>query len=102
MLKKLISLALLAAATSVHADDGEKTVRDAIHSLLPMSVIDHVVKSELPGFYEVIISGQVVYVSADGKYLLQGNLYDVPIKKDLTAARLAGLRAQAIEKLPAS
>ena len=102
MLKKLISLALLVAATALHADDGEKTVRDAIHSLLPMSVIDQVVKSDLPGFYEVIISGQVVYVSADGKYLLQGNLYDVPIKKDLTAARLAGMRAQALEKLPAS
>jgi len=102
MLKKLISLALLVTATALHADDGEKTVRDAIHSLLPMSVIDQVVKSDLPGFYEVIISGQVVYVSADGKYLLQGNLYDVPIKKDLTAARLAGMRAQALEKLPAS
>ena len=102
MLKKFLSLALLAAATSVHADDGEKTVREAMHSLLPMSTVDQVVKSDLPGFYEVIVSGQIVYVSADGKYLLQGNLYNVPAKKDLTAARLAGIREQAIEKLPAS
>jgi len=102
MLKKLISLGLLAAATSLYADDGEKTVRDAMHSLLPMSKIDEVVKSDLPGFYEVVVSGQIVYISADGKYLLQGNLYDVPIKKDLTAARLAAIRAQAIEKLPAA
>jgi len=102
MLKKLIPLALLATATSLHPEDAEKTVREAMHSLLPMAKIDEVVKSDLPGFYEVIVSGQIVYVSADGKYLLQGNLYDVPIKKDLTAARLAGLRAQAIEKLPAS
>ena len=102
MLKKIISLALLAAATLVHADDGEKTVRDAMHSLLPMSKIDEVVKSDLPGFYEVIVNGQIVYVSADGKYLLQGNLYNVPAKKDLTAGRLAGIRAEAIEKLPAS
>jgi len=102
MLKKLIPLALLVAATSLHAEDGEKAVREAMHSLLPMAKIDEVVKSDLPGFYEVIVSGQVVYVSADGKFLLQGNLYDVPIKKDLTAARLAALRAQAIEKLPAA
>jgi thiol:disulfide interchange protein DsbC len=102
MLKKLIALTLFGAATLVHADDGEKTVRDAIHSLLPMAVIDQVVKSDLPGFYEVIVSGQIVYVSADGKYLLQGNLYNVAHKKDLTAARLAGMRAQAVEKLPAS
>jgi thiol:disulfide interchange protein DsbC len=102
MLKKILSLALFAAAAQLHADDGDKAVRDAMHSLLPMSKIDEVVKSDLPGFYEVIVSGQIVYVSADGKYLLQGNLYNVPAKKDLTAGRLAGIREQAIEKLPAS
>ncbi len=112
MLKKLLStLALIGVATVVagaHAADTtavnnpEKTVRDAMHSLLPMTQIDRVVKSDLPGFYEVIVSGQVVYVTADGKYLLQGNLYNVPQKKDLTAARLAVLREQAVQQLPAS
>jgi thiol:disulfide interchange protein DsbC len=102
MLKKLLSFVLLAAATIAHADDGDKAARDAIHSLLPMAIIDQVVKSDLPGFYEVIISGQVAYVSADGKYLLQGNLYDVAAKRDLTAARVATMRAQALEKLPAT
>ena len=104
MLKHLIALAvLLAAAPFAHAaDPAEKTVRDAVHSMLPLAVIDKVVKSDLPGFYEVVISGQFAYVSADGKYLLQGTLYDVPHKKDLTAASLASLRAQAIAKLPAT
>ena len=103
MLKKyLTAAALLAATLTAFADDGEKAARDAIHSLLPLSIIDQVVKSDLPGFYEVIISGQIVYVTQDGKYLLQGNLYDVPQKKDLTAARIATLRAQALAKLPAS
>jgi thiol:disulfide interchange protein DsbC len=102
MLTKLLALSLLAAATSALADEGDKAVRDAMHSLLPMSKIDEVVKSDLPGFYEVIVSGQIVYVSADGKYLLQGSLYNVQAKKDLTSARLAGVRAQALEKLPAS
>ena len=102
MLKKLFPLTLLAVATLLHADDGEKSVRDAMHSLLPNTKIDEVVKSSLPGFYEVIVSGQVVYVSSDGKYLLQGNLYDVPTKKDMTSARIASVRAQAVEKLPAA
>src|SRR5579884_2868466 len=104
MPKKLLSvLALLAIAGAAHAaDEGEKKARDAIHSLLPLAVIDRVVRSDLPGFYEVIISGQIAYVSSDGKYLLQGNLYDVPEKKDLTAARLAQLRAEALAQLPAA
>lgn len=104
MLKNLVLFAaLVAAAPFAHAaDPAEKTVRDAVHSLLPLAVIDKVVKSDLPGFYEVVISGQIAYVSADGKYLLQGSLYDVPHKKDLTAASLATMRAQAIAKLPAA
>jgi len=102
MFKRLFSIALLAIASVAHADDSEKTVRDAMHSLLPNAIVDQVVKSELPGFYEVVVSGQIVYVSADGKYLLQGKLYNVPARKDLTASRLAVTRAQAVEKLPAS
>ena len=91
MLKRILSclfLALLASATFA-ADTSDKAVRDAMHSLLPMVKIDQVTKSELPGFHEVIVSGQIVYVSDDGKYLLQGKLFNVPQKKDLTAARLA-------------
>ena len=103
MLKKiLLSVALLAMSVAAFAADGEKTARDAIHSLLPMAIIDQVVKSDLPGFYEVVISGQIVYVTEDGKYLLQGNLYDVPQKKDLTAGRIATMREQALAKLPDS
>jgi thiol:disulfide interchange protein DsbC len=103
MLKKILTgMALLAASTLAMAADGEKTARDAIHSLLPMAIIDEVVKSDLPGFYEVIISGQITYVTEDGKYLLQGKLYDVPLKKDLTSARIATMREEALAKLPQS
>lgn len=105
MFKNLILFAaLVAAAPFAHAavDPAEKTVRDAIHSLLPLAVVDKVVKSDLPGFYEVVVSGQIAYVSADGKFLLQGNLYDVAHKRNLTDASLAAMRAQAIAKLSAA
>jgi len=104
MLKRILcALALCGIAFSAFAaDDAEKTVRDALHSLLPLVKIDQVAKSELPGFHEVVVSGQVVYISDDGKYLLQGSLYNVPQKKDLTGARLASIRAKALDKLPAT
>ncbi|MEP6483209.1 MAG: DsbC family protein [Rudaea sp.] len=104
MLNKFLTAVVLStfAAIAMAADGADKSARDAIHSLLPMAIIDQVVKSDLPGFYEVIISGEIVYVTEDGKYLLQGKLYDVPQKKDLTAARIATLREQALAKLPES
>ena len=100
MLKNLLlAAAAMAVAVMGHAADGEKTVRDAFASLLPNAKIDRVTKSDLPNFYEVIVGGQVVYVSADGKYLLQGNLYDVAAKKSLTEARLASIRSDALRGL---
>jgi thiol:disulfide interchange protein DsbC len=104
MLNKFLSAVVLIVAAAVvpayAADNGEKAVRDAMHSLLPMAKIDELVRSDLPGFYEVMVSGQVVYVSEDGKYLLQGNLYNVAQKKDLTAVRVAAMREQAVQRLP--
>ena len=103
MLKRIVIGAVLAsaAAGALAGDSGEAAVRDAFHSLLPNAKIDRIIKSEVPGFYEVVVSGQIVYVSGDGKYLLQGNLYDVPAKKSLTEARLASIRADALRGLPA-
>jgi thiol:disulfide interchange protein DsbC len=97
----LAAAAGIAAVAAYAADSDDKAVRDAFHSLLPNAKIDRVVKSEVPGFYEVVVGGQVVYISSDGKYLLQGNLYDVPAKKSLTDARIASIRAEALRSLPA-
>jgi thiol:disulfide interchange protein DsbC len=101
MLKRILlaAAATAVAVTAYAADGGEKTVRDAFSSLLPNAKIDRVTKSELPNFYEVTVGGQVVYVSADGKYLLQGNLYDVAAKKSLTESHLASVRADALRSL---
>jgi len=101
--KILLAGAAIAAACAANAaDNADKAVRDAFTSLLPNAKIDRVIKSTLPGFYEVIVGDQIVYISADGKYLLQGNLYDVAAKKSLTEVRLAGMRADALRTLPPS
>jgi thiol:disulfide interchange protein DsbC len=102
MLKKILFAVAVGAATTAASAAGraDQAVRDAFHSLLPNAKIDQVIKSDLPGFYEVVVDGQIVYVSADGKYLLQGNLYDVPAKRSLTESRLAEIRVSALRSLP--
>ncbi len=104
MLNKILIAAALAGATLVAhaADNADKAIRDAIHALVPTAQIDSVDKSVLPGFYEVGIGHAVVYASADGKYLLQGNLYDMANKLDLTEARLAKSRKNVLDGVPVS
>ena len=121
MFKQLLAAAGLAAASiacaqtpasfadvagsgaSAPASGEEKVVRDAITKLAPTMKVEAVAKSDLPGFYEVVVSnGQVVYVTGDGKYLVQGDIYDVAQKASLTGRAQAALRLAALKTLPQS
>jgi thiol:disulfide interchange protein DsbC len=100
-MKRLFGLALLGSfslfsAVSPASDD---VVRGAIESLVPGAKIDSITETVLPNMYEVSIDGRVVYVSADGKYLLQGSIYDIANKIDLTEASRAGARKQVLGEI---
>src|SRR3569623_373754 len=97
-----LALALAGASVAAQAADENKVVTDAIHELVPAAKIDSVQKSPVNGFYEVVTGGQVVYVSEDGKYLMQGSMYDLANKKALTEVRVSGLRREALAKVPDS
>jgi thiol:disulfide interchange protein DsbC len=75
---------------------------DAIRKINARLAIDHVAASPLPGFVEAVVGGQVVYISNDGKYMLQGSLYDLAGKKDMGEAVLAGVRRDLLERVPES
>src|SRR5690606_5691741 len=66
----------IVSCAALAAEKGEDAVRSAIQSLVPGASIDSISESVLPGFYEVVIGGQIAYVSADGRYLVQGSIYD--------------------------
>jgi thiol:disulfide interchange protein DsbC len=85
---------------SVQADD--QVVRDAIQKLVPNATIDTIAESAVPGFYEVGLGGQVVYVSNDGRYLIQGSIYDIENKVDLTEQKRSSARKAALAAVPAS
>ena len=75
---------------------------DAIRKVNPRLAIDHVGPSPLPGFVQVVTGGQVVYVSDDGKYLMQGTLYDIAAKKDMGEGALAQVRSDLLKTIPIS
>lgn len=96
---RLLSIAILGAfaGSSLAAESEDAKVREAILSLVPNATIDSVSEAVLPGFYEVILGSTVVYVSADGKYLIQGSLYDIQGKHDLTEGARAKLRVDGLK-----
>ena len=89
--RTLFALAFAAALPLAQAADSpaDAAARKALQELVPQAKIDVVEQAPVPGFRQVIVGGQMIYISDDGKYLLQGTLYDTRNKRDLTGARLA-------------
>ena len=79
----------------------EARALEALRKLNPRTKVDHIGAAPIAGFREAIVSGQVVYISDDGKYVLQGTLYDVQDKKDLGEASLAKMRIKLLKSIPA-
>ena len=101
MLKQWIIAATFAAvAGSAFADDAQKKVTDALHAIAPSARIDSIVSSELPGFQQAIVDGHVLYVSNDGKYLIQGDVINITTHSSLTQTSMAAVRKDVLKKIP--
>lgn len=102
MIRLLVAATLGAVSFSaVAADAADAKARAAIQTLVPGATIDSIAEAVLPGFYEVVLQGQIVYVSADGKYLVQGSIYDIPGKADMTEASRTKIRRGALKDVGA-
>lgn len=108
-MKKMIFLAALVAATSAHSDEYDD-VRSALEQLVPGIEVDSISESPIPGYAQVLIGAQLVYVSLDGEYLLDGQLIEVATRRNLSdqakgavrQAKLAGLKDQDLITFAAS
>ncbi|HEX7989954.1 MAG TPA: DsbC family protein [Stenotrophomonas sp.] len=90
-----------ASAAASPADAAvEKQVRDALKELDPNLKPEYIGAAPFAGFREVLVSGQVLYVTDDGRYLLQGTPYDIEKKAQATSAGLLAYRRNLLQTLP--
>jgi len=66
---------------------------------IPGAKPEDVRASPIAGMYEVTMAGTVAYVSADGKYLIHGDLYDIDARTNLTEDRRTTARLKAVSGL---
>ena len=81
----------VAAAAPIPAE-----VRARVVAKLPGAAPGDVGPSPVPGLYEVTMGGLIAYVSADGKYLVSGNVYDLDSQVNLTETRRNAARSKAL------
>lgn len=64
----------------------DAALKQQIERALPNTTVHAVRPTAVPGFYEVEVENQLVYISADGKYLLLGDMVDLNTRTNLTEA----------------
>ncbi|NIR31192.1 MAG: DsbC family protein [Gammaproteobacteria bacterium] len=94
----LLSLLTLAAGPAA-AEQTPAALEEAVAKLIPGIEPDRISASPLPGLYEVFYGPTVIYVSADGRYVVRGDLLDVKEGVNLTEERRKQARLHAIETL---
>jgi thiol:disulfide interchange protein DsbC len=83
-------LALFAAQAS--ADSA--AIKKSLAKILPEYEVDSIHETPVPGLFEVLVGSDVIYVSKDGRYMVQGRMVDLVSREDLTenSPRLAEAR----------
>lgn len=80
---------------------GETEVRAALQKLSPAGKVESISEAAGAGYYEAVVDGQILYVSADGASVFAGDLWRVDGPRNLTALRKNELRREALGKVGA-
>jgi thiol:disulfide interchange protein DsbC len=97
ILSLLLFLAASGPALAAEPAAADGKIRDALKTSLPGLVPDSVQPTPIDGLYEVVFGSRIFYVTADGRYLMQGNIVDLQTRTGITEERLAALKLDALE-----
>ena len=81
-------------------EGADATVREALQALAPGMQADYVGAAPFAGFREVLVGGQVLYVSDDGRFLMQSQPFDLQERRPATSEGLKAFRRERIASIP--
>lgn len=93
---------LIALAASAQAEDNFGAVEERIRTLAPQAESIAISETPIAGILMVQVEGDIVYATADGKYLIQGRVMDMETREDLTENAKAGMRRDLLASVDVS
>lgn len=94
--------ALTCAATAWAAGENKDPRVDLLKKLPAGSKVEDLRPAPIPGMFEFSQGAEISYLTADGKFFVDGSVYDMDTKQNLTEARRNESRKQLLSALPES
>jgi thiol:disulfide interchange protein DsbC len=106
LIPMLAVVSLLAASVTIAAekpaDPDLVSLRNQLQEVFPGLPAEAISRTPVDGLVQVIYGPNVIYLSADGRYALQGSLIDLKTNSNLTEDVKNGLRARTLSTIPES
>ena len=93
-----LGLSLGSIANAGEAED-IVAIKSVLGKLMPQAQPDSIKPAAFPGMYEAIYGPQIIYISADGRYMLEGDLYDLKSQVNLTESKRRAARAKLVREM---
>lgn len=94
----IVLAASLFLPLSAPAADYE-AVRDRLSTLISGETRISIAESPLPGILQVRLGSDIVYVTDDGRYLLQGRVLDLDTRQDITDQAKGRIRRELVDEI---
>lgn len=94
----IVSLLLTGQVLANKAANPEavQNIKKSLQLLIPVEP-DQINTTPVKGLYEVMYGPRLVYVTEDGRFLLQGNIIDMQTRENITEPRLMQAKIEAVE-----
>ena len=90
-------LVLLTWMGVAFADDTD--MKSKLEAIMPGVVIDSVQPLANTGLYEAVIKGEIIYFSADARYVFQGDVIALETRENITENKRVSLRQRTLASL---
>jgi thiol:disulfide interchange protein DsbC len=91
--------ATVPASAGTVAPAVRNAIAAAIAQMSPRAKVQQITRTPIAGLYQTIADGQVLYLTGDGRYVIQGEAFDVTTRTRLNALTMDRLRRDAIAQL---
>ena len=101
MLSRIAAAVCFVLVPFAHTPAGEipAALQEVLAEVFAGEGPDDVAPAELDGFYQVMMGQNVYYFSADGRYALRGDLYDIENGRNLSEERRGQARLDVLREL---
>ena len=98
LLFAVVSMSASSIVMSSESNEVNK-ITEILAKIIPNQKPDAITKSPISGLFEVTYGPEIMYVTGDGRFLIQGDLVDLESKKNLTEDKRSVGRLKLIDTI---